>query len=67
MQIFTYSLETLENLSVCIEIFRTQGEDLCTAVIREVKEETGVGDKKHNLWTLFEYDIYICVGLNMKQ
>ena len=45
MQIFTYSLETLENLSVCIEIFRTQGEDLCTAVIREVKEETGVGDK----------------------
>ena len=28
-----------------IEIFHTQGEDICIAAIREVKEETGVSDK----------------------
>ena len=36
-----------EMISPWIETFYPQGEDICTAAIREVKEETGVS----NLWT----------------
>lgn len=42
-----------------IIIFHPQGEDICLAAIREVKEETGVSYNKPAIYWLDEYSLFI--------
>ena len=60
VQFFTYTLETFRKCFSLYWNFPYTGEDICTSVIREVKEETGVSDKNTICGLKWVWYLHVC-------